>query len=147
MYELKVKRVYEEVSKEDGYRILVDRLWPRGISKAKVDFWLKDIAPSTEVRKWYGHVSEQYSDFRKLYEKELDEKNCILDFLNICKGHMNYENVTLLYAANSVEENNAIVLRDWILKKRIMLLKQQKYIIYNIRIDNRDYKGGIRTWS
>lgn len=145
MYELKVKRVYEEVSKEDGYRILVDRLWPRGISKAKVDFWLKDIAPSTEVRKWYGHVGEQYSDFRKLYEKELEEKNCILDFLNICKGHMNYENVTLLYAANSVEENNAIVLRDWILKKRIMLLKQQKYIIYNIRIDNRDYKGGIRT--
>ena len=145
MYELKVKRVYEEVSKGDGYRILVDRLWPRGISKAKVDFWLKDIAPSTEVRKWYGHVGEQYSDFRKLYEKELEEKNCILDFLNICKGHMNYENVTLLYAANSVEENNAIVLRDWILKKRIILLKQQKYIIYNIRIDNRDYKGGIRT--
>jgi len=72
-YNIKLKRVYEKAEKSDGFRILVDRLWPRGISKenAKIDLWLKDIAPSDELRKWFGHNPSKWNEFQRLYKEEL----------------------------------------------------------------------------
>ncbi|MDD3239804.1 MAG: DUF488 family protein [Lachnospira sp.] len=106
---------------DDGYRILVDRIWPRGIVKSKVDLWLKDIAPSAELRKWYDHVNERYCPFKILYTKELNVNEFTLEFINICKKHLLYENVTLLYAAHSEKENNAIILREWIQNRMLLL--------------------------
>lgn len=118
MMKLKIKRVYQAADSEDGYRILIDRLWPRGISKEKgmVDLWAKEIAPSQELRKWYDHVSERYEAFVDCYEKELNKNERKTDFLNTCIEHLKSENVTLLYAAKSERENNAIVVQNWIIK-------------------------------
>lgn len=120
MYEIKVKRVYEEIEVEDGFRILVDRIWPRGISKesAKIDLWEKEIAPSTELRKWYSHVSEQFIRFSELYENEINENFHATAFYEICKEHLNFGNVTLLYASASEIENNAKVLYEWLMQKK-----------------------------
>lgn len=108
---MKIKRVYEEPNKEDGMRILVDRLWPRGLTKtkAKVDLWLKDIAPSTELRKWFGHDSEKWKEFTKRYLKELKTKK---ESVSILKEHISNGTVTLLYGAKDEVNNEAIVLKD-----------------------------------
>ena len=78
-----LKRVYEKPAKEDGIRVLVDRLWPRGLTKqkAKIDLWLKDIAPSNELRKWFGHDPEKWKEFRKRYQKELKENKEQIEIL------------------------------------------------------------------
>lgn len=108
---LKIKRVYDPASKDDGKRILVDRLWPRGINKekAKIDEWLKDIAPSDELRKWFSHEPSKWQEFRKRYKKELEERGELLERLRVeaKKG-----NITLLYAAKDREHNNAVVLKE-----------------------------------
>jgi uncharacterized protein YeaO (DUF488 family) len=106
----KAKRIYEEPDKEDGYRILVDRLWPRGVSKerAKLDDWIKEIAPSNELRKWYGHELDKWPEFKVKYLKELREKKDLLKQLKImAKFH---KKVTLLYSAKDEDHNNAVVL-------------------------------------
>ncbi|BCU69842.1 uroporphyrin-III methyltransferase [Stygiolobus caldivivus] len=107
---IKVKRVYDPVEKGDGVRILVDRLWPRGIKKDKVDVWLKDIAPSEELRTWFGHDPDKWEEFKRRYFEELS-KNPKLDILLqlIKKG----EDVTLLYASKS-PYNNAVALKEFI---------------------------------
>lgn len=106
-----IKRIYEPTEKQDGFRILVDRLWPRGISKeeAKLDLWLKDIAPSDELRQWFGHDPVKWEEFEKRYRAELKEKKNFLDQLQaqVDKGH-----VTLLFAAKDTEHNNAVVLKS-----------------------------------
>lgn len=108
---IKLKRIYEEASKNDGYRILVDRLWPRGISKekAKLDLWLKDIAPSDALRKWFGHAPDKWMEFQKKYKAELAKNKKIFEQLEeIIK---NKKNVTLLYAAKDEKRNQAVILK------------------------------------
>ena len=104
-----IKRIYEHASKTDGYRILVDRLWPRGVSKeeAKLDEWLKDIAPSTELRKWFDHREERFPEFSKKYQAELDSKE---DKIERLRTIAKKQQITLLYSAKNEKSNQAIVL-------------------------------------
>ena len=108
---INLKRVYEKPAKEDGIRVLVDRLWPRGLTKqkAKIDLWLKDIAPSNELRKWFGHDPEKWKEFRKRYQKELKENK---EQIEILKEQQKKGTVTLVYAARDQEHNEAIVLKE-----------------------------------
>jgi uncharacterized protein YeaO (DUF488 family) len=113
---IEIKRVYEEPGKEDGFRILVDRLWPRGLTKekAKVDLWLKEIAPTTELRKWFAHDPEKWTGFKKRYLAELKENK---EALSKIKQEMKKGNVTLLYAAKDEAHNEAQVLLNKLKKK------------------------------
>lgn len=108
-----LKRVYEKADVADGYRVLVDRLWPRGLSKekARVDLWLKDIAPSTELRKWFGHDPEKWNVFQQKYKAELKEKN---ETVKILKEEMKKHSVTLVYAAKDELHNDALVLKEFL---------------------------------
>ena len=113
---IKIKRVYDSPAMEDGFRILVDRLWPRGISKEKanVDLWLREIAPSDDLRKWFSHDPKKWGDFKIKYENELRDKQELLR--EIRKAEKEKGIVTLLYSARDEEHNNAIAL-SVILKK------------------------------
>ena len=116
MEDIKLKRIYDEPSGDDGYRILVDRLWPRGVSKedAKLNEWDKEIAPSSELRKWFDHDEERFNEFSKRYSEELKDKENDLDKLRrIAKK----KTLTLLYAAKNPEINQAVVLKDVLLKE------------------------------
>ncbi len=107
---IQVKRVYEKPSRKDGVRILVDRLWPRGLTKerAAVNLWLKDVAPSTELRKWFGHDPARWREFQTRYRKELRQNKDPLELLETTsKGHT----VTLVYGARDEEHNEALVLK------------------------------------
>ena len=110
---IRTKRLYEAPAKGDGARILVDRLWPRGLSKekAQVDLWLKDIAPSTGLRKWFAHDAEKWQEFRKRYEAELERNDEQVAALRkeAAKGP-----VTLVYGARDTEHNEALVLKDFL---------------------------------
>lgn len=106
---LRAKRVYEKTSYGDGRRVLVDRLWPRGLSKEKADIdeWLKDIAPSNELREWFRHDPGKWEEFKKKYREELNTKGAELKGL---ADKAEEENLTLLYAARDSEHNNAVAL-------------------------------------
>ena len=108
---IKIKRAYAPAEETDGYRILVDRLWPRGISKekAKIDLWLKSVAPSSDLRKWFGHVPERFSEFTKRYKAELAESGALDDLRKVLSEH---PDATLLFAAHDEEHNNAVVLKE-----------------------------------
>lgn len=108
---VKIKRVYENPEDGDGIRILVDRLWPRGLTKEKasVDLWLKDIAPSTELRKWFGHDPEKWNEFRKRYLAELNENKKSVAML---KEQLTKGDVTLIFGAKDEEHNEALVLKE-----------------------------------
>lgn len=108
---IRSKRVYDEPAAEDGKRILVDRLWPRGISKdaARIDEWLKEIAPSDELRKWFGHDPARWDEFRERYRRELEAKAELLEQL---RGLAKKGTVTLLFAAKDEAHNNAVVLKE-----------------------------------
>ncbi len=110
---VKIKRVYEKPDKEDGVRILVDRLWPRGLTKEKAgaDLWLKDIAPSTELRKWFDHDPEKWGEFKKRYLSELQENK---DAVSQLKEQIRKHPVTLLYGAKDEEHNEALVLKNYL---------------------------------
>ena len=108
---IKIKRIYDDYSESDGCRILIDRLWPRGISKerAKIDLWAKEIAPSNDLRKWYSHNSEKNKQFQKKYAVELENKS---DSLNkIKKITHDKKNITLLYASKDPNPVHAMVLQ------------------------------------
>lgn len=107
---IRVKRIYEQSSKEDGYRVLVDRLWPRGISKdrAKIDLWLKEIAPSDTLRKSFCHDPKKWDDFKKKYRLELRKKPELI--LEIKQAEKDKGTVTLLYSARDEKHNQAIAL-------------------------------------
>lgn len=111
-------RIYDK-SVSGGFRILVDRLWPRGIRKedAGIDLWLKEIAPSNELRKWFGHDQERYEEFAARYRQELDTSSASVDFVALCREKLVGQDVILLYAAKDEEHNNAVVLREWLLEK------------------------------
>lgn len=107
---LKIKRIYEPAEKSDGFRVLVDRLWPRGVSKerAKLDLWAKDIAPSTALRKWFGHDPKRWKSFQNKYEKELHDN--ILELKELRKLRRGHKTMTILYGAKDTEHNEAVVL-------------------------------------
>ena len=106
-----LKRIYEKAEKKDGTRILVDRLWPRGVSKenAQIDLWLKDIGPSNELRKWFNHEDTKWEEFRKKYFEELKDKKDLIEEIKKQKG-----NVTLLFGAKNIEHNNAVAIKEYI---------------------------------
>ncbi len=108
---IRIKRVYEKPDKDDGIRILVDRLWPRGLTKEKagIDLWLKDIAPSAELRKWFGHDPEKWDEFRKRYRNELEEDQ---DQVALLKDQIRKGMVTLVFGAKDEEHNQAVVLKE-----------------------------------
>ena len=108
---IKIKRAYAPAEETEGYRILVDRLWPRGISKekAKIDLWLKSVAPSSDLRKWFGHVPERFPEFTKRYKAELAESGALDDLRKVLSEH---PDATLLFAAHDEEHNNAVVLKE-----------------------------------
>ena len=111
---IKLKRVYEPVEPKDGLRILVERLWPRGVSKekAKIDYWVKDIAPSTELRKWYAHQLERWPVFRERYIEELKVKPEVVSQVRaFCSGN---QTVTFIYAARDDAHNSAVVLKHFL---------------------------------
>ena len=109
---IEIKRVYEKPAKADGWRVLVDRLWPRGMKKetARVDVWMKDLAPSTALRKWFGHEPEKWSEFQKRYRRELDRKTELL--VELKKMAKEHGTLTLLYGAKDEEHNDAVALAD-----------------------------------
>ena len=113
---MKIKRVYEKPGNEDGMRILVDRLWPRGLTKeiAAVDLWMKNIAPSTELRKWFDHDPNKWNEFMKRYRQELKENKEQILFL---KEQSKRGTITLLYGAKDEEHNEAIVLKNYLTDK------------------------------
>jgi uncharacterized protein YeaO (DUF488 family) len=110
---VKIKRIYEAPDPADGRRILVDRLWPRGMSKerARVDWWLKELAPSFELRRWFGHDPARWQEFTARYRGELESQRKLLEELRVLTAR---ESVTLLYAARDREHNNAELLRELI---------------------------------
>ncbi len=111
--EVKIKRAYEKPVSEDGKRILVDRLWPRGLTKEKanIDLWLKEIAPTTELRKWFGHDPGKWEEFKKRYRKELTKNDEQVSLLN--EQHKKGV-VTLVYGAKDEAHNEALVLQEWL---------------------------------
>ncbi|HSW81303.1 MAG TPA: DUF488 domain-containing protein [Candidatus Saccharimonas sp.] len=106
---IQIKRIYEPAQKTDGYRVLVDRLWPRGVSrqKAALDEWLKEIAPSTELREWFDHKPERFAEFKKRYQAELADNPALQRLRGLAAKH---GTLTLLYAARDPDNNHAKVL-------------------------------------
>lgn len=111
MKNVKIKRIYESLEKDDGYRILIDRLWPRGIKKEKaaIDVWIKSVAPSTALRKWFGHDPAKWTLFEKKYKEELKKSGAMDELRSYVEK---YKEVTLLYAAKDEQHNHAVVLQQ-----------------------------------
>lgn len=107
------RRVYDEPTDRDGFRVLVDRLWPRGVSKehARADLWLKDVAPSDALRRWFHHEEPRFEEFVRRYRSELDTNPAVADLRDVVASH---PVVTLLYGAKDQEHNQAVVLRDYL---------------------------------
>lgn len=116
--DIQIKRVYEPYSEDDGYRVLVDRLWPRGLTKERVhyDLWAKDLTPSTEIRRAFGHKPENWETFKKSYIAELDQNPAAWDFAHKIAGSefASYPRITLLYAARDPKLNHALILAEWL---------------------------------
>ncbi|WP_347373142.1 DUF488 domain-containing protein [Aequorivita sp. Q41] len=113
--DIQIKRIYEDASKNDGFRVLIDRIWPRGLSKenAKLDEWMKDIAPSDELRKWFDHKEERFDAFSKKYINELENHP---DLIKKLQKTASQKRLTLLYGAKDEKHNQAIVLKKILLK-------------------------------
>jgi uncharacterized protein YeaO (DUF488 family) len=110
--EIEIKRAYEKAQKSDGYRVLVDRVWPRGKSKEELelDEWLRDVAPSAKLRKWYCHDPAKFAEFKKEYKAELAKSGLPNELLLRAKG----KKLTLVYGAKDTEHNQAVVLREYL---------------------------------
>ncbi len=115
---LKLKRIYEASRRSDGCRVLVDRVWPRGVFKERADIalWLKEVAPSTALRKWFGHEPERWPEFQKRYRQELRAKSELV--ARIRQLEKEHGVVTLLFSARDEERNQAVVLRDFLENRR-----------------------------
>lgn len=111
-----IKRVYDDVDEADGQRVLVDRLWPRGLSKAQaeLDHWFKEVAPSSELRTWFDHDPDRFDEFAKRYEHELDDDAHAEEVDRLIELIHNNDRVTLLYAAKDDDVNHATVLQDYL---------------------------------
>lgn len=110
---IKLKRAYDKPAKQDGLRILVDRLWPRGLSKeaAEIDLWLKDLAPSDKLRKWFDHDPAKWDEFTKQYARELDQKG---DLIALLRHRTEEGTVTFVYSAKDEQRNNAVALKAFL---------------------------------
>jgi len=119
MKTVKIKRIYNPPAKDDGFRILVDRLWPRGVSKekAKIDLWLKEIAPSDQLRKLYGHDPKKWTEFRKKYFEELKDKD---DLVDLIATKLKEGTITFLYSSKEEKINNAVALKEYLLGLGVM---------------------------
>lgn|SRR5690554_2753790 len=119
--DIRLKRAYETAVRSDGLRILVDRIWPRGVAKEDADiaYWLKDLAPSTELRKWFGHDPDKWPEFRDRYLKELKSAEAAEDLDTLRKILDEYKCITLVFAAKDTEHNNAVALRGYILNETL----------------------------
>ena len=117
--EILLKRAYEDPGNEDGFRVLVDRLWPRGKKKAdlRLNAWVKEIAPSTELRKWFAHDPERWQEFCKRYKVELRNPEAKKAIADILQAAQKYSAITLIYAAKDTEHNEAVVLRTLFKRK------------------------------
>jgi len=115
--QIKVKRAYDDPEKDDGVRILVDRLWPRGLSRARasIDLWLKDLAPSAALRRWFNHDPTKWIEFRRRYARELDAKDRAIAAL---RGAVRRGRVTLLFGARDPNRNNAVALQNYLARRR-----------------------------
>lgn len=113
IHSIRTKRVYDELDSNDGFRVLVDKLWPRGLSKdrGKIDLWLKDIAPSNELRKWFAHDAEKWLEFKERYFRELNNKR---ELIGLIHKNTKLSTVTLLYGAKDERFNNAAALKEYI---------------------------------
>jgi uncharacterized protein YeaO (DUF488 family) len=122
---LKVKRAYEKKEPDDGQRILIDRLWPRGVKKseAEIDEWLKELGPSTQLRKWFAHDPQKWPEFKKRYIAELSDHHIVELLENIAQESL-ADNVTLIYGAKDTEHNNARVLEE-LIKKIVKRIKKK----------------------
>lgn len=112
--DIRIKRVYERSSESDGFRILVDRLWPRGLKKdeAEIDLWARDVAPSTELRRWFAHDPAKFQEFKTLYLAELGQnRSCLEPLLEAAQGRT----ITLVYGARDQHHNHAIVLQEMLI--------------------------------
>lgn len=110
-----MKRIYEDQAESDGVRVLVDRVWPRGMSKedAKLDHWIKEVGPTSDLRKWFGHDPDKYDDFKKKYKKELedgDQQEALQELKDLTKKHD--KNITLLFASKEEKYNQVSVLKE-----------------------------------
>jgi uncharacterized protein YeaO (DUF488 family) len=114
---IRVERIYDNPTGGDSFRILVDRLWPRGLSKDKVrvDLWQKDIAPSSTLRKWFGHDEKKWDEFKHKYFKELDKNNDVVN--TIIKTAQDQNSITLLYSTKEKRFNNAVALKEYLEEK------------------------------
>lgn len=119
MGEIKLRRAYDEKGKDDGYRMLVDRLWPRGIKKEELSYswWPKEIAPSTELRKSFDHEASKFKSFKENYKKELEENSKKEELLDKVETQLKKHNVTLVYGAKDTTHNHAVVLKEWLEEK------------------------------
>ena len=121
-HHLRIKRAYEPVAPEDGMRVLIDRLWPRGIKKEKLalDAWAKELAPSTELRQWFDHEPSRWDGFRKRYAAELAARPAALQTLDDLRRHARKSALTLIYSARDEVHNGAITLRDFLLRPELL---------------------------
>lgn len=119
--EIRLKRAYDTAARSDGPRILVDRIWPRGVAKEDADIahWLKGLAPSTELRKWFGHDPDKWSEFCERYLKELKSDDAAKDMSILQQLLDEHERITLVFAAKDTEHNNAVALRNFVLNDRL----------------------------
>lgn len=117
---LNIKRIYDNPADDDGYRILVDRIWPRGVSKerAKLDRWAKTkVTPTTDLRKWFAHDPAKFDEFKARYIEQLDSHPEAARFADDVRNLLRDTNVTLLYAARDPRVNHVVILRDWLLER------------------------------
>ena len=114
---IEIRRVYDEKQRSGGYRVLVDRIWPRGLKKEELntDLWLRDIAPSSELRKWFGHEPEKWQEFKKRYFRELKDRKQDIDLLLARESR---GKLILLFGARDMEHNNAVALREYLEQKK-----------------------------
>jgi uncharacterized protein YeaO (DUF488 family) len=119
VFDLSVKRAYATASPEDGFRILVDRLWPRGMNKRdlKLDYWAKDIAPSTTIRKAFNHDPQRIDVFRLKYIDELEHNPRAAEFISLVSKKLNTGNITFIYGAKNETYNHAVILKDYLLER------------------------------
>lgn len=115
----KIKRIYDAFDPDDGWRVLIDRVWPRGVSKekARLDEWFTELAPSTLLRKWFGHIPKKFDEFTTKYRAELDQNPEIQEAIGQILAKSKDSQVTLLYSARDTDHNQAVVLRDYLEEK------------------------------
>lgn len=114
--QIKIQRIYDKPIDTDGYRILIDRLWPRGIAKAnaQLNLWAKEIAPSNELRSWFNHDDRRFEEFQQRYLKELTQNEAVPAFVATVKHQLAAQNIILLYGAKERQYNNAVVLQNYL---------------------------------